>query len=400
VVPRFRRFFFDGEVSGKFEIGFSVESKAAPIVLDEAQFDNFLRKLFSLRVRLGGRRDEKHVPLILAGSELASVYHAASSKKSKITNPLLVRAGAPVVFFETSPSEKISTRFKKIDVHDREVSDVELSHFWVKDSLLSSEIRCWIMSGSKDTKDYRRQLRINLLRLNASRVGLEVLVHGVSRETIKPAPRSEAAENLQYYINYTFPKTFDFSNRLDRERRLLEVACKSAEMFFNDTVGLIDTLRRRLHVRRQVVNKFELSIQNHPVFRRNRNLLIETLVVGDQVMGDKNQASGQIGAMGSNSVAHDNTFNQLWDQRASELDLQTLAQQLNALRTEMLKSAQGPRDFTEIGAIAEAEMEAASGKGATVFKALSRVGTWSVEVAEKIGAEMVVAAIKASLGLG
>jgi len=171
-------------------------------------------------------------------------------------------------------------------------------------------------------------------------------------------------------------------------------------MFFNDTVGLIDTLRRRLHVRRQVVNKFELSIQNHPVFRRNRNLLIETLVVGDQVMGDKNQASGQIGAMGSNSVAHDNTFNQLWDQRASELDLQTLAQQLNALRTEMLKSAQGPRDFTEIGAIAEAEMEAASGKGATVFKALSRVGTWSVEVAEKIGAEMVVAAIKASLGLG
>ncbi|MET0267450.1 MAG: hypothetical protein ABW202_17775, partial [Duganella sp.] len=51
----FRRFFFDGQVSGKFEIGLRINySEIAPSLTDR-DFENLLKKLFNHPVRISGQ---------------------------------------------------------------------------------------------------------------------------------------------------------------------------------------------------------------------------------------------------------------------------------------------------------------------------------------------------------
>ncbi|UCG54858.1 MAG: hypothetical protein JSV32_01170 [Dehalococcoidia bacterium] len=125
---------------------------------------------------------------------------------------------------------------------------------------------------------------------------------------------------------------------------------------------------------------------------------IRTQIIQEVTMGDKYEA-GQVGAQGPYAHAHDMTFNQIWNQTKDNIDLPTLAKELNTLRDEMQKSAKDAEDYAEIGAIASAEIEAQKGDGPKALSVLARAGKWTLSVAEKIGVGVATAAIKAACGL-
>lgn len=120
--------------------------------------------------------------------------------------------------------------------------------------------------------------------------------------------------------------------------------------------------------------------------------------MGDNVRGDKYEA-GQAAAQGPNATAYGNTFNQVWQQTKGSVDLNMLEQDLKKLKAEMLASASEPEHYAEISAIASAEKEAAKGDGEKSYEWLAKAGKWSLEVAEKIGVGVAVAALKPLLGL-
>jgi hypothetical protein len=93
------------------------------------------------------------------------------------------------------------------------------------------------------------------------------------------------------------------------------------------------------------------------------------------------------------------TFNQIWQQSEGQFDLVVLNTELEKLRKSLQSEASTPEHYLEIGAIATAEIESKNGNGPKALQALSKVGKWSLDVAEKIGVGVAIAALKMALGI-
>lgn len=118
---------------------------------------------------------------------------------------------------------------------------------------------------------------------------------------------------------------------------------------------------------------------------------------GDIHMGD-NYSAGQAGAQGPNAHAHDNNFNQIWNQNQKEMDLGQLSVDLSKLREELGKTASTAEQHAEIGIIANAEIEAKAGNGAKVIEFLSKATRWSFQTATALGVAVAANAIKVATG--
>ncbi|MDO8438870.1 MAG: hypothetical protein Q7S67_01335 [Telluria sp.] len=396
--PCFRRFFFDGQVAGKFEVGFQVKCREGNLILDCDGFESLLKKLLWHPVRIPNRDGKRTVPLIKAGIDLASLCYYSSSPRFVFNDfpagERLVQSGSPMLFIEASCTDSVAHRFSATRVTGLDENEASLSHFWHKRSGSGAqEIRCWLMNCQGRRSDYTRELRISLLRLNACRVGLEVLVDGLLKKTITPFPRSEASHRLQYYLNHSAERCMQVPSEF-RGSTLLGIACQTESSVLMGRVGaLIDTLRTEVNIRRQVLNKTEKLLGELADLNQ-----MGTFSVMEVVMGDKYEAV-QAGSQGRYSTASNMTFNQIWLQNKDQIDLNLLGDELAKLRDELLTKAAEPEHYVEMGAIASAELAAKKGDGKQVFEALSKAGKWSLSVAEKIGIGVATAAIKSSLGI-
>jgi SpoVK/Ycf46/Vps4 family AAA+-type ATPase len=120
--------------------------------------------------------------------------------------------------------------------------------------------------------------------------------------------------------------------------------------------------------------------------------------VTEEIMGDKVKTGDVYGGVVGGHV-HGVNFTQTWNQLGTKLRLSELAQQLSALRAELLKEAKAPEDFVAVGAIASAEMEAKKDCGSKALEYLSKAGKWAFDVATKTGETVAAEALKIALGL-
>ena len=116
-------------------------------------------------------------------------------------------------------------------------------------------------------------------------------------------------------------------------------------------------------------------------------------------MGDINNVSGMVGAVGSNARAENNSFNQVWQQSAAGIDLSALAIELSTLRASMRQQANEIEHDQAIANIAEAEVAAKRQDGATALKYLKSAGKWAFDIATKIGTSVAAKAIQTALGV-
>jgi hypothetical protein len=124
-----------------------------------------------------------------------------------------------------------------------------------------------------------------------------------------------------------------------------------------------------------------------------RNVFIRRLVMGDEY------TVGQAGVVGPGGHAHDMTFNQIWNQAGSDIDLSVLASELSELRARLKEEAMDPDHDIAVGEVASAERAAREGDGPTVLEHLAKAGQWALDVATRIGVPVAVAALKTALGL-
>ena len=114
-------------------------------------------------------------------------------------------------------------------------------------------------------------------------------------------------------------------------------------------------------------------------------------------MSDKsdnyNISGGQIGAVGPNAHAHDMTFNQIWNQSGQDIDLPSLATELETLRAALRKEATEPEHDVALGAVAAAQKAAKEDNGPKALEYLSAAGKWALEIATKIGVPVAIAAL-------
>lgn len=116
-------------------------------------------------------------------------------------------------------------------------------------------------------------------------------------------------------------------------------------------------------------------------------------------MGDQYNVTGQVGAIGPNAKAENNTFNQVIQQAASNLDLPALAAELATLRSSMRGQATEIEHDQAVASIGAAESAAKKEDGAGVLEHLRSAGKWAFDVATKIGTGVAAKAIQTALDL-
>jgi uncharacterized protein YjbI with pentapeptide repeats len=133
---------------------------------------------------------------------------------------------------------------------------------------------------------------------------------------------------------------------------------------------------------------------------RQQQLLLASTKQGDNALGDKYEISGQAGAIGPNTHAHNITFNQLVNQINQSIDLSALAKELSELRQAIKdKQDSSPQADIALGELAKAEIAATEKDTPKVVEHLKAAGKWTMNFAREIGKDVVVAAIKQAMGI-
>lgn len=116
-------------------------------------------------------------------------------------------------------------------------------------------------------------------------------------------------------------------------------------------------------------------------------------------MGDQYNITGQAGAVGPSSKAENNTFNQVLQQAAANLDLPALAAELAILRKSLRAQATDFDHDQAIVSIGAAENSAMKQDGEGALKHLKSAGKWAFDMATEIGTSVAAQAIQKAIGL-
>jgi hypothetical protein len=162
--------------------------------------------------------------------------------------------------------------------------------------------------------------------------------------------------------------------------------------------------QQRVQYQRQALAEREARLQLEGEVKQlssvvDKMILRQSIIVnqGGVTMGNETyQNYGQIGAQGHNAHAHDMTFNQI----VNSFDLPALAKELTELREEMAKRGDSsPQAVIAQGEAAKAEMAAKEGNTSKVVEYLKAGGQGLLDIARETSKELLVAAIKASMGM-
>jgi hypothetical protein len=121
--------------------------------------------------------------------------------------------------------------------------------------------------------------------------------------------------------------------------------------------------------------------------------LTKNIIMGDQHNYNINQA----GAVGPNSNASNNTFNQQNVSLPSNFNYEELLEELAILKKTLIANANTPEHFLSIAELTNAEEASKSKNGNKVIQHLTSAGKWVFDFATKVGVSLVGEIIKTQM---
>lgn len=254
----FRRFYADGKVFAKFEIGIAHDVLSRPVVAT-AQIDAVLEQLARVPVIESTAR-----PLGELGPVLARAYLRASTAH-QFAGPCeswWVRAGAPVilVMYRTEDRLELPARLTPV-LASRDNQSVTLAHWWQR--FRGKLRRVWFLGYQPEEHALARQLRIDVVRLHCEYQALQVILRHIATGALLPQPRSDCSDRLQQYLNDAI--TTITKLRSARRNLICETSCRlvdgaAAEVHGEDTAALVadlDVQLRKLDARPNIRRKVQ-----------------------------------------------------------------------------------------------------------------------------------------------
>lgn len=147
------------------------------------------------------------------------------------------------------------------------------------------------------------------------------------------------------------------------------------------------------------VHNFNSSKTDEYLLSHHNQIFVQQFISREISMGDQYNVTGQVGAIGPNAKAENNTFNQIMQQAASNLDLPALAAELATLRNSMRNQATEIEHDHAVASIGAAENSAKKQDGAGALEHLKSAGKWAFDVATKIGTSVAAKAIQTAIDL-
>lgn len=401
----YRRFYFDGLAAGKFEIGLGIHIASSTKVLSKQQSSSLLKHCLKLPVlipRLTSTISKSTTyssnfiscEIGEAGKHLAKLYALESISRAQLptTAEWWVRAAAPVICLIAEArdpklcfpfSQEITTGSNEFL---RQVFSEDIKVRSHDTSYKKKKIRVWeILRGADDKYRDLRTLKIYLLRLHTERACLRIILENIATKKLVVSPFSQCSNSLQHYLNKSI-------KNVSRASNLLEIDIAELVRSFEDIVSpgerdellaTLENLDARLNIRRKVERYINNQIH---------------ITTGGITMGDTYNINGQAGAVGSNAQAHGNTFVQ--NQLSQSIDLSQLAKELKELRQAIKKNQDSsPQVNLALDDISKAQIAITKKNAPELIEHLKSAGQWTLDVAKEIGKDVVVEAIKQSMGM-
>jgi hypothetical protein len=201
----FRRFFFDGLVVGKYEVGIGTKTHRR-VDLSKPQSQELVRHLLKAPIKVAnppaGREEAE---LLRAGKRLARLYRLASTSLAATPRDekwdWLVQAGTPSVYLEIPRRDRLEIPYEANQVAAVVGLGFRLAHSLVQ--LDGLGLHVWILDFQDEGADLvkARTLRMYLLRLHAEHECLRLILRNVLTGKIKVDPRSDQSDQLQSYFD-------------------------------------------------------------------------------------------------------------------------------------------------------------------------------------------------------
>jgi hypothetical protein len=161
----------------------------------------------------------------------------------------------------------------------------------------------------------------------------------------------------------------------------------------------IDDLLANLQANTAPLQASDVTKSNNIIIVVNGDVIFPGGMKGVDMSGD--EYKGNTGFIGPNAGSHAQNivFNAAQQQAFSEINLESLAEELGTLRSAMMKEASDDPDHgIAVGDVAKAEKAAKAGDANTAFGHLKSAGKWAWDVANKVGVSVAAKAIEGAIG--
>ena len=252
----FRRFYADGKVLAKFEIGIARNVFSEPLAAS-GEIDAILEQLAAVPVIKTPAR-----PLGELGPVLARAYMHTSTAHGffGIWEPWWVRAGTPVMLVMYRKEDQLVLPAELTPVQASQGHhSVTVAHWWQR---FRGKLRpVWFLGYQPEDYTLARQLRIDLVRLHSEYQSLWIILRHIATGALLPAPRSGYSDRLQQYLNDAIATITNL--RSARRSVVCETSCRLAEAAIeqvhgDQTASLVADLEsqlRKLDVRPNIRRK-------------------------------------------------------------------------------------------------------------------------------------------------
>ncbi|MEE4999834.1 hypothetical protein V2K22_24050 [Pseudomonas alliivorans] len=186
--------------------------------------------------------------------------------------------------------------------------------------------------------------------------------------------------------------------------KLIEPIINDAKYFLPDSISaqrMWGLLTSEFSLRHELEQKNELNLTpaSENIGANNLSPPQAKHVVFQYISNNQYNVTGQVGAVGPNAQAVNNTFTQALQQAAYGLDLPALATELAILRNSMRNQATEVEHDLSVASIGAAENSAKKQDGAGVLEHLKSAGRWAFDVATKIETSVAAKAIQTAIDL-
>ncbi len=404
-----RHFYFDGMAVAKFELIFV--TKPTNISLSPKAFQTLMMEFFKTPIEIATPPDprilpsigsnpqsktkrlpSKIVPLENLGRHLATLYLSSTTKKSclKDMDNYWAMAGEPIFWVEFNAGEKLPTPLNSRLINSPMEDEITLYHWDVspQKNLVKNVWMAKCLTTLPASKQTSRTARIILTRLNAEQETLWTVLKLIETGSIgrnNGEENTQALSYLQYYFNEATRRIFKLQKSSDKYFEPNEIGSLIRDSLEDINPGRHDALQQKiklLEIRPQVAKK----VRDY----------ITQIFITENYMRDVYKV-GQAGAVGPGAQANNITFQNSSDTNESIIEMAKLAEELKKLREQMELLSNHSEHVEEIEKIKAAENAANDGDKSKALQTLQHIGTWVLNIAEDIGASLVIAAIKSTL---
>ncbi|MDO6427563.1 hypothetical protein Q4489_11085 [Thalassotalea sp. 1_MG-2023] len=391
VKPIFRRFYFDGKISGKYEIGFEIKAASGKLNISGHELSSLILEVLQTKIKLPfSSQTDKPRAINELPASLRKFYTFSTSYYSPIASPKnkLIKASPPLIFIETSSNETVRSNFNVRNFTEFNNLGVNLNHSYLKHS--NSIYRIWHLHTQTGSYKIARELRLTLLRLNAFREGLLFLVNSILTKAINPAPFSDFSSELQLYFNKVAPLCFKLPKNFENSDLLDVIYQTENQVMSSEIQELKEIMKDVIQFRQQILSKTEKLLD---MLKDKQG----DIVMGDKIKTDISGSNHNVVGVGKDVVVENVNISQAWNDNKDKIDLDKLSQELELLVKKLKEEGSEPEQFQELSQVATAHKESIDNNGEGVFSALSKTGEWSLGIAKQIGLGLVTSAISASL---